>query len=294
MRPNRIISRKSSAFLRTLPRAIVLTVGLGGVLSAVPAHADLLGDVKQRGELTVGTEARFPPFEFVKDGKIIGYSSDMMEHIMKELPNVKLKQLDLPWQGILPGLAAKRFDYVITSVTATKERYDAYHLSVPIADATVAALKRKGDTSVMKEADLAGKVAGSQTGSGQLQALEGVAERLKAAGTPVASIKTYVDFNEAYADLASGRLAVVVNSLPNLLEAVRQRPDAFEVVSLESVPKTYFSWAGRKDADSETLNAFFDEQIRRLHKEGTLAELQKKWFGGVMDTPADALPVPTK
>jgi polar amino acid transport system substrate-binding protein len=294
MRPNGMISRRSSAFLRTLPQALVVTLGFGGFLSALPAHADLLGNVKQRGELVVGTEARFPPFEFVKDGKIVGYSSDMMEHIMKELPNVKFKQLDLPWQGILPGLAAKRFDYVITSVTATKERYNAYHLSVPIADATVAALKRKGDASITKEADLAGKVAGSQTGSGQLQALEGVAARLKAAGTPVASVKTYVDFNEAYADLAAGRLAVVVNSLPNLLEAVRQRPDAFEVVPLTSVPKTYFSWAGRKDADSETLNAFFDDQIRRMHKDGTLSELQKKWFGGVMDTPADALPVPAE
>src|SRR5690606_9442236 len=125
--------------------------------------------------LTVGTEARFPPFEFVKDGKIVGYSTDLMEHILKELPNVEYKQLDLPWQGILPGLAAKRFDYVITSVTATKERYEKYHLSLPIADATVAALKRKGDDSITKEEDLAGKVAASQTGSGQLQALEGVA-----------------------------------------------------------------------------------------------------------------------
>lgn len=294
MQPNGLVSQKFSTLLKALPQAVVLTFTLGGLLSAMPAHADVLGDIKQKGELTVGTEARFPPFEFVKDGKIVGYSSDMMELIMKELPNVKLNQLDLPWQGILPGLAAKRFDYVITSVTATKERYNAYHLSVPIADATVAALKRKGDASVTKEADLAGKIAGSQTGSGQLQALEGVAARLKAAGTPLASVKTYVDFNEAYADLASGRLAVVVNSLPNLLEAVRQRPDAFEVVPLSSVPKTYFSWAGRKDKDSEALNAFFDEQIRKMNKDGTLATLQKKWFGDVMDLPADALPVPAE
>src|SRR5690606_38074353 len=99
-------------------------------------QADLLATVKERGVLTVATEARFPPFEFVKDGKIVGYSSDIMEHILKELPNVEYKQLDLPWQGILPGLAAKRFDYVVTSVTATKERYEKYHLSLPIADAT--------------------------------------------------------------------------------------------------------------------------------------------------------------
>ncbi len=284
-----------------LPRAWLKTGLFCALTSALfvgvappAAKADLLAEVKQRGTLTVGTEARFPPFEFVKDGKIVGYSTDLMEHILKELPNVEYKQLDLPWQGILPGLAAKRFDYVITSVTATKERYEKYHLSLPIADATVAALKRKGDDSITKEEDLAGKVAASQTGSGQLQALEGVAARLKEAGTPVASVRTYVDFGEAYADLAAGRLAVVVNSLPNLLEAVRQRPEAFEVVPLASVPKTYFSWAGRKDADSATLNEFFDQQIRRLNEDGTLAELQKKWFGDVMEVPSDKLPVPSE
>lgn len=289
---NAVFHRRLGTFEAKLLRAFVGAVAIG--MLAAPAQADLLATVKERGVLTVATEARFPPFEFVKDGKIVGYSSDIMEHILKELPNVEYKQLDLPWQGILPGLAAKRFDYVVTSVTATKERYEKYHLSLPIADATVAALKRKGDSSITKEEDLAGKVAASQAGSAQLQALESVAARLKEAGTPVSSIRTYVDFGEAYADLAAGRVAVVVNSLPNLLEAVRQRPDTFEVVPLKSVPKTYFSWAGRKDADSATLNEFFDQQLRRLNENGTLAELQKKWFGNTMDVPSDKLPVPAQ
>ena len=257
-------------------------------------QADLLEEIKQRGTFVVGTEARFPPFEFVEGGEIVGYSSDMMEHIMEALPGVTLEQLDLPWQGILPGLAAKRFDYVITSVTVTKERYDAYHLSLPIADATMAVIKRKGDDSIGSAQDIAGKVVGSQAGSAQLQALEALAAELEAAGTPVADIRTYVDFGEAYADLAAGRLAAVVNSLPNQLEAARQRPDAFEVVLPTFGPKKYFSWAGRKDAESASLNAFMDEQIRALNESGTLAELQRKWFGDVMELPSDELPEPAE
>jgi polar amino acid transport system substrate-binding protein len=271
----------------------VLTLTLA-VADAPPAQADLLEEIKQRGTLVVGTEARFPPFEFVEGGEIVGYSSDMMEHIMQELPGVTLEQLDLPWQGILPGLAAKRFDYVITSVTVTKERYDAYHLSLPIADATMAVLKRKGDDSIGSAQDVAGKVVGSQAGSAQLQALETLAAELEAAGTPVSEIRTYVDFGEAYADLAAGRLAAVVNSLPNQLEAARQRPDVFEVVLPTFGPKKYFSWAGRKDEESASLNAFMDDQIRRLNEAGVLAELQRKWFGDVMELPADELPEPAE
>ena len=264
-------------------------------VTAVPsAQADLLEEIKERGTFVVGTEARFPPFEFVENGKIVGYSSDMMEHIMAALPGVTLEQLDLPWQGILPGLAAKRFDYVITSVTVTKERYDAYHLSLPIADATMAVLKRKGDDSINRAEDVAGKVVGSQAGSAQLQALEALAAELDAAGTPVGEIRTYVDFGEAYADLGAGRLAAVVNSLPNQLEAARQRPDVFEVVLPTFGPKKYFAWAGRKDADSASLNAFMDEQIRQLNESGVLAELQRKWFGDVMELPSDELPEPAE
>lgn len=271
--------------------AVALTFAIA---DAPPAQADLLEEIKQRGTFVVGTEARFPPFEFVEGGEIVGYSSDMMEHIMEALPGVTLEQLDLPWQGILPGLAAKRFDYVITSVTVTKERYDAYHLSLPIADATMAVLKRKGDDSIRRAEDVAGKVVGSQAGSAQLQALEALAAELDAAGTPVSEIRTYVDFGEAYADLGAGRLAAVVNSLPNQLEAARQRPDVFEVVLPTFGPKKYFSWAGRKDADSASLNAFMDEQIRQLNESGVLADLQRKWFGDVMELPSDELPEPAE
>lgn len=275
---------------RTVFSGMVLAIGL--TLSAgSAAAADLLASVKAKGKLTVGTEARFPPFEFVENGKIVGYSADMMDEVMKALPGVGLERLDLPWQGILPGLAAGRFDYVVTSVTATKERYETYHLSAPIADATMAVLKRKGDKDIAKPEDVAGKPVGSQAGSAQLKALEALAADLKAKGTPVAGISTYTDFGEAYADLAAGRIRAVVNSLPNLLEAARQRPDVFEVVTPTFGPKTYFAWAGRKSGDDAALNALIDAELVKLNTSGKLAELQKKWFGAPMDLPT-TLPVP--
>ena len=205
-----------------VPFGAVIAAGLA--FSGGPANADLLAEIKKRGEFVVGTEARFPPFEFVKDGKIVGYSTDIMAHIMKALPGVKLKRLDLPWQGILPGLAAAKFDYVVTSVTVTKERYAKYALSLPIADATMALVKRKGDASIKAPEDIAGQVVGSQAGSAQLQALQAFAKGLESAGKGVKGIKTYVDFNEAFADLAAGRISAVCNSLPNLPRAGAQAP----------------------------------------------------------------------
>ena len=280
-------------FKRVWAVMFVAVITASFTISSGPARADLLADIKQRGEFIVGTEARFPPFEFVKDGKIVGYSTDIMEHVMKALPGVKLTRLDLPWQGILPGLAAAKFDYVVTSVTVTRERYQKYALSLPIADATMALVTRKGDDSIKAPEDIAGHVVGSQAGSAQLQALQAFAKGLSEAGKGVKGIKTYVDFNEAFADLAAGRISAVCNSLPNLLELVRTRPDTFKLVLPTFGPKKYFSWAGRKDANSASLAAFMDEQLAALNKSGVLTELQKKWFGGPMDLPSDKLPVPT-
>ncbi len=273
--------------------AVAVAASLG--ISSGPARADLLSDIKKRGEFIVGTEARFPPFEFVKDGRIVGYSTDIMAHVMKALPGVKLKRLDLPWQGILPGLSAAKFDYVVTSVTVTRARYEKYALSLPIADATMALVKRKGDDSIRAPGDIAGRMVGSQAGSAQLQALQAFANKLKGAGKGVKGvkgIKTYVDFNEAFADLAAGRISAVCNSLPNLLDLVRKRPDRFEVVLPTFGPKKYFSWAGRKDDNSASLVAFMNKQLSELNRSGVLTALQKKWFGGPMELPSDKLPVP--
>jgi polar amino acid transport system substrate-binding protein len=259
---------------------------------SAPAQADLLERIKERGEFVVGTEARYPPFEFIENGEIVGFSADMMVHIMKELPGVKLKRLDLPWQGILPGLAAKKFDFVVTCVSVTKARYDRYALSLPIADGTLGIVKRKGDNSIKSAADMAGKVVGTQHGSGPLKGLNVYAAELAAKGTPIKEIKTYVDFNEAYADLAAGRTSAVTNSLPNLFALARTRPDLYEVVLPTYGPTKYMSWAGRKDADSASLARFMDDQIRKLNKAGVVTELQKKWMGGAVDLPYDKLPLP--
>jgi len=271
-------------------RTTAITAGLLlSVSFASTAHSDLLDDIRSEGTFTVGTEARFAPFEYIEDGEIIGYSADIMEHIMPELgEDVELIRMDLPWQGILPGLERERFDYVVTSVTATPERMERYHLSAPIADATMAILKRTGEDDISSPEDIAGKVAAAQSGSAQLEALEALAAELEEAGTPVEDIRTYTGVDEAYAELGNGRVDVVINSLPNLLEAERTRPEVFEVVGTFGDP-VYFSWAGRDNEESASLNAFMDEQIQRLNEDGTLEELQEKWFGSTMDLP-DELP----
>lgn len=257
------------------------------------AQADLLEQIKQNKQITVATEARYAPFESVENGKIVGYDVDLMNYVFAALPGVKVKQLDLPFQGILPGLDAKKFDFVVTAVTVNKARMAQFAFTLPVADSTVALLKRDNDSSLKALGDLSGKVVGSQTGSGQLQVLQAFDAKLKADGKPgIKEIKQYVSFDEAYADLASGRLDGVAQSLSNLGPLIKARPGLFATLAQPLGPQTYFGWVGRKDEDSAALVKLVSDGIARAQQDGTLKKLQEKWFGFTMELPTDAMPQP--
>ncbi|MBV8663876.1 MAG: transporter substrate-binding domain-containing protein [Hyphomicrobiales bacterium] len=269
-----------------LTRRDALKAGLAGAAvagglfgaSRVAFADDTLADVKKRGELVIATEMQFPPFDIADNGTYKGVDRDLIDAVGKEL-GVKVKYLDLPWTSILPGLDAKKFDLCIAPVTITKERMKRYRFTIPIADATAALMKRADDKSIVKPEDIAGKTVGGQKGTSQLEQLKLFSAKLP---KPV-DIKEYVDNNQSYADLAAGRIDASVNSLPNLAYAASQRSDAFAVVLPAFGQPTYFSWVGR--LDDATLVDAVNAALVKLENDGTVAKIQKTWFGQTMDLP---------
>jgi polar amino acid transport system substrate-binding protein len=261
-----------------------LKFALGAVMAlglSVGAHAqDALARVKQAGVIKVGTETAFAPFDFIDAGTHAGLNVDVFQEVAKEL-GVKLEWVPLPWEGVLPGLEANKFDMVAGPATITKARMERYRFAPPVAEATVALLKRKGDTTVMKPADVSGKAVGAGKASAQLAQLKAFTDTLPGK----ADIREYPGNNEAYADLAAGRIVAVGNSLPNISYVAKQRADTFEVVKPAFGAKTYFGYIGRKDADSAKLMDAVQAAILKIKADGRLATFQKKWFGDSFETP---------
>ncbi|HLX99567.1 MAG TPA: transporter substrate-binding domain-containing protein [Roseiarcus sp.] len=246
---------------------------------------DTLAEVKKRGVLSTATEMQFPPFDISDNGTYKGVDRELIDAVAKEM-GVKASYLDLPWTSVLPGLEAKKFDLCIAPVTITKERMKHYAFTVPIADATAALMKRANDKSIMKPEDIAGKAVGGQKGTSQLAQLKAFAAKLP---KPV-EIKEYVDNNQASADLAAGRIDATVNSLPNLAYAANQRSDTFAVVLPPFGEPTYFSWVGRLE-DKSLIDAI-NAAIVKLDEDGTMASIQKEWFGQAVALPK-TVPEPT-
>ena len=105
---------------------------------------DALARVKAAGVMKVGTETAFAPFDFIDAGEHAGLNVDLFDEIGKEL-GVKIEWVTLPWDGVLPGLEAGKFDMVAGPATITKARMEHYRFTPPIAEATVAILKKAGD-----------------------------------------------------------------------------------------------------------------------------------------------------
>lgn len=276
------------------PLMVSTLLAVSALAFSTPTMAeDTLDKIKTTKKLVVGTEAAMKPFEYVQDGKIVGFGKDILDFIVAELKSelgdLELTQLDLPWQGILPGLDAGKFDFVATSVTITPKRAKKYAFIMPIADGTYYAVKRKGDDSIKSIEDLNGKVVGVQLGSRGESMGKAFDEKLRSGGkSGLKELKKYIAYPEVYLGLANGDTDAVLHGLPSLMVLMKSRPGVYELVGPMQA-EAYISWVTR--AEDQKLRAYLNTKIAKMRKSGLLYELQQKWFGFKMDVPdKDYLP----
>jgi polar amino acid transport system substrate-binding protein len=252
---------------------------------AVGAQAETtLEKIKRTGTVTVGTEAAFPPFEFVENGKIVGYGKDILDYIVADL-GVELVQLDLPWQGILPGVLAGKFDFVATTVSVRPERAKTYAFTVPIAEGTTWVMKRKGDDSITKVDDIAGKVVSAQLSSGGQAAAEDFEKDMQARGVgSYGELKLFTAYPEIFMATANGTADVAIGPLPTLAVASKKSEGTFELVGAIRDP-SYMGWVTRpEDTD---LRDYLSSIMLEMRDNGKLYESQDKWFGFKMPIPSE-------
>jgi polar amino acid transport system substrate-binding protein len=253
-----------------------------------PASAQsVLQSVTSKGKIVVATEVAYPPMEFLKDGKVVGYGKDILDLIVTDM-GVELEQLQLPWDGILAGVLAKKYDLVATSVAIKPNRVTKYAFTRPLAVAQTMLVKRHGDDSMTSLDEANGKIIGVELGSSQAQEVEAVDAELKAnGGSGFSDIRGFKSTDDMRLALASGQVDIATIPSFSLATMQEQRPNTFaKLVNIGS--GTLFAWVAH--ADGVDLRDRVNEALVRLKEAGTLKELQLKWFGFEMDLPEDYLP----
>lgn len=270
----------------SLDRRKFLTVA-GGVSLAlvVPSFAfaegGTLDDIRKRGKLTVDTEAAYEPFEFVENGQVVGYGHDILEYMAGKL-GVTLNQVNLPFQGLLPGLMAHKFDFVATSVGINAERARRFAFSEPVGVVDTVLVVRSNDTHINKADDVAGHVVGTQMGSSSQPVAQAFDTQLKAKGAGYADMKLFQAYPDVMVALSNKTLDVGI--MPSNIVAVmmKREPGQYRVIGKIGEPKM-LAWVAHPQ-DKE-VRAFINTSLNQLEQNGQLAQMQKKWFGYTMNLP---------
>jgi polar amino acid transport system substrate-binding protein len=267
--------------LQTSFKAALLGLATLG-LTGVAALADQLADIKAAGKITTATDMHYAPFDMLIDGVYQGMTKDLFDEVAKEI-GVEPVYQDLPWTAQLPGLEVGKFDIVIAPVTITPERLERYTFTLPIADATVGLVKAASNDEIQKPEDIKGKTVGVQQGTAQFAQLQAFGEKLGGV-----DIKEYGTTDEAYADLAVGRLDAVAGSSPNLAYLVKQRGDAFALLEPATFgePK-YFAWVLQKNENSASFAQAINDAMLKMADDGRVKAIQEKWLGSYTELPRE-------
>ncbi len=219
---------------------------------------------EEKKVIYVGTNAEFPPFEYLEDGKITGFDMELIREIAKET-EMEIKIEDMSFDGLLPALQSKKVDVVIAGMTANEERKKAVNFTSPYYTASQVIVVKEGDTSINSFDDLKGKKVGVMlgfTGDLVVSEIEGV------------NIERY---NASYAGimaLQSDKVdAVVLDSEPAKNYVAKNDGLAIAQANAE---KEEYAIAVRKD-DTELLEKL-ESGLKAVKDKGVYEELLKKYF----------------
>lgn len=230
---------------------------------------------REKGEegglhIVIATDATWPPMEYVDEStkEIVGFDIDLMAAIAKE-GGFSYEFKNTAWDGIFAGLAAGKYDAVMSSVTITEERKKTMDFSNPYINAGQILVVQKSTSGVSKLADLKGKKVAAQigtTGSFEIEKIEGV------------NLKTYDEIGLAFEDLVNGRVDGVVADTPVAADFALQSDSYKGKLKIVGEPFTdeYYGVAVQK-GDQEVLAAI-NRGIDKVVGTSTYDKIEKEWL----------------
>ncbi|CAM2973037.1 ABC transporter substrate-binding protein [Vibrio rarus] len=234
-----------------------------------------LAQAKEWKQVRFGIEGAYPPFSKTEtDGSLSGFDVDMAHALCKEM-QVKCVLVAQDWDGMIPSLLARKYDAIIAAMSITQERRKKVDFTNKYALVPNKFIAKKGANLEFTKAGLKGVKIGVQRATTHDKYLT------DNYGGEVEIVR-YGSFDEAYLDLANGRISAVLGDASALEEGVLNSANGnqYEFVGPSLTdPKWFgdgFGIATRKqDKDlTEKLNA----AILALRAQGVYKNIQDKYF----------------
>jgi ABC-type amino acid transport substrate-binding protein len=220
-------------------------------------------------QITVASDIAFPPFEFTKNGRTVGFDIDLMREIGKRAgftPEFK----NVTFDGIIPGLGNNLYDASISAMTITEEREQSVDFSDPYFNADQSLLVQS-ESPIKSVDDIGDGTVGVQLGTtGELKAKE-----LKKEGKIKGEVRTFDTTTDAFSALENGQIQAVINDFPVSAYRAKTGGESLEVVQTIPTGEQY----GVSFPENSDLVDPVNKALEEIKKDGTYAKLYEKWFG---------------
>ena len=226
-------------------------------------------------ELKVAIDPTYEPFTFkTADGKPTGFDVDIAEALCAEIKR-KCVYVEQVWDSMIPGLQAKKYDVIISSMSITEERLKVVDFTDKYYN-TPSRIVVKADTPFTDLASLKGKKIGVLKGSTQEKYSMG---ELAPAGV---SVVPYEAQDQVYLDIKSGRLDGTVADSVEVTGGFLSKPEGagYGFVGPVLNDKKYYGiGAGVALRQGETqLKEELNAAIKAIRANGTYETVSKKYF----------------
>lgn len=219
------------------------------------------GASKTEKVYVIGTNAEYPPFEYLEDGKVCGLDADIIAAIAQKL-NIQYKWSNTNFDGLIPALQTKKMDAVIAGMSITPERAKAVNFSIPYLSSNVAFIANKSKPINGIE-DLENKNYGAELGTTK----EAAARKIKGA-----TVTPFSSNTGALVALKSGKIDGIVLDESVAVKFVENNPELMLVGALEGEPK-----AIAFNKDDTALMEKFNKALQELIDDGTIQKLREKY-----------------
>ena len=235
---------------------------------AAPAFAQsALEAVQQAGKLRIGTEGTYAPFTFHDaSGALVGFDVEIGRAVAEKL-GVDAEFVEGPWDGLIAGIDANRYDVVINQVGINAERQAKYDFSEPYIASKAALVVRGDNTEITSFESLSGK-----TSAQSLTSNFG-----KLAETYGATLVGTEGFDQSIALVLQGRADATINDSLSFFDFKKQQPNA-DVKVVATADDADFSGILLAKGKPELLAAI-NEALASIKADGTYAEISQKYFG---------------
>jgi len=267
---------KYGKFIALLVAAVlaVSMVALSGCTAPTPAATSAPAETPKAdlklitpGQLTVGSDTSFPPFESMNGAVAEGFDVDLMNAMAKEMGLSKAEFLTEGFDTLIPTLkAGGKFDIIASGMTIKPERQKEIDFSEPYFDSNQSIAMKAGST-LTDPSELAGKKVGVQSGT--------TGEDWTKSNIPTANRVPFKSATEAFAALQAGNVDAVINDLPVTVEIVKDKARGLIIVKEVATGEQY-GFAVSKD-NPELLKAVNDA-LAKVKASGEYQTLYDKYF----------------